>query len=96
MLILVDDGIATGSTMRVAVMALRQKGPRGIIVAIPVAPARVYKQLQHEADAVVCLSTPPDFFAVGEWYRDFSQISDATVHELLERADSLPQAPPSG
>ena len=86
--ILVDDGIATGSSMRVAVTALRQKNPRKLIVAIPVAPASVYRQLQREADKVVCLSTPPDFYAVGEWYRDFSQVSDATVRDLLDRAES--------
>jgi predicted phosphoribosyltransferase len=94
-LILVDDGIATGSTMRVAVSALRQKGPRKIIAAIPVAPSAVCKQLQQEADAVVCLSTPTDFFAVGEWYRDFSQVNDETVRELLERAESQREEPPS-
>ena len=86
--ILVDDGIATGSSMRVAVTALRQKNPQKLIVAIPVAPASVYRQLQREADKVVCLSTPPDFYAVGEWYRDFSQVSDATVRDLLDRAES--------
>ena len=93
--ILVDDGIATGSSMRVAVRALRQKNPRKLIVAIPVAPSSMYKQLQHEADAVVCLSTPPDFYAVGEWYREFSQVSDNAVHELLDRAESQLQQPPS-
>ncbi|MGA7710067.1 MAG: phosphoribosyltransferase [Acidobacteriaceae bacterium] len=88
-LIIVDDGIATGSSMRVAVAALRQKNPRKLIVAIPVAPFAVCKQLKHEADAVVCLSTPSDFYAVGEWYRDFSQVSDATVRDLLDRAPNL-------
>ena len=86
--ILVDDGIATGSSMRVAVKALRQKNPRKLIVAVPVAPSTICKQLQHEVDAVVCLSTPPDFYAVGEWYREFSQVSDATVRESLDRAES--------
>jgi putative phosphoribosyl transferase len=92
--ILVDDGIATGSSMRVAVMALRQKDPLKIIVAVPVAPRSIGKQLQHEADAVVTLSTPPDFYAVGEWYRDFSQVSDANVREFLDRADSLREQTP--
>lgn len=87
-IILVDDGIATGSSMRVAVAALRQKNPRKMIVAIPVAPLQVCKLLQREVDSVVCLSTPPDFYAVGEWYREFSQASDATVREFLERAHS--------
>jgi predicted phosphoribosyltransferase len=93
--ILVDDGIATGSSMRVAVTALRQKNPRKLIVAIPVAPSSICKQLRHEADAVICLSTPPDFYAVGEWYREFSQVSDATVRELLARAESQLEQPPS-
>ena len=94
-LILVDDGVATGSSMLVAVTALRQKNPRKIIVAVPVAPSDACKQLQHEADAVVCLSNPPDFYAVGEWYRDFSQVSDATVRELLEHAKSQSGLSPS-
>ena len=94
-LILVDDGMATGSSMRVAVTALRQKNPRKIIVAVPVAPAAACRQLQHEADAVVCLLSPPDFYTVGEWYRDFYQVSDATVRELLEHAESQPGLSPS-
>lgn len=94
-LILVDDGIATGSTMRVAVTALRQMSPRKIIVAVPVASSDACKQLQREADVVLCLSTPPDFYAVGEGYRDFLQVSDATVCELLERAQSQPGPSPS-
>jgi putative phosphoribosyl transferase len=93
--ILVDDGIATGSSMRVAVTALRQKNPRKLIVAIPVAPFTICEQLRHEVDAVVCLSTPPDFYAVGEWYREFSQISDTTVRESLDRAESQLEQPPS-
>jgi putative phosphoribosyl transferase len=94
-LILVDDGIATGSSMRVAIMALRQKNPRKLIAAVPVAPFTICKRLQQETDAVVCLSTPPDFYAVGEWYRDFSQISDTTVRELLDRANLQPGQSPS-
>ncbi len=94
-LILVDDGMATGSTMRVAVTALRQNDPRKIIVAVPVAASAACKQLRREADAVVCLSTPPDFYAVGEWYRDFSQVSDTEVRELLDRAQSQPELHPS-
>lgn len=94
-LILVDDGMATGYTMRVAVTALRQNGPRKIIVAVPVAASAACKQLQRETDAVVCLSTPPDFCAVGEWYLDFSQVSDTEVRELLDRSPSQPELNPS-
>jgi putative phosphoribosyl transferase len=85
-LILVDDGMATGYTMRVAVTALRQKEPLEMIVAIPVASSAACRELAKVADGVVCLSAPPDFYAVGQWYRDFSQISDAEVCNLLDRA----------
>jgi putative phosphoribosyl transferase len=94
-LILVDDGMATGYTMRVAVTALRQQDPVEIIVAVPVASSSACREVAREADSVVCLSTPPDFYAVGQWYRDFSQVSDAEVRELLERAHSQPELPPS-
>ncbi len=85
-LILVDDGTATGFTMRVAVKALRQKEPQEIIVAVPVASSAALKDVEQEADAVVCLYTPREFYAVGQWYRDFSQIGDAEVRDLLDRA----------
>jgi putative phosphoribosyl transferase len=94
-LILVDDGMATGYTMRVAVTALRQQDPVEIIVAVPVASSSACRDVAREADSVVCLSTPPDFYAVGEWYRNFSQVSDTEVRELLERAHSQPELPPS-
>jgi putative phosphoribosyl transferase len=93
--ILVDDGMATGYTMRVAVTALRQQDPVEIIVAVPVASSSACRDVAREADSVVCLSTPPDFYAVGEWYRNFSQVSDTEVRELLERAHSQPELPPS-
>jgi putative phosphoribosyl transferase len=86
--ILVDDGMATGYTMRVAVTALRHKEPLEIIVAVPVASSDACKEVARGADSVVCLSTPPDFYAVGEWYRNFSQVNDAEVRELLDRAQS--------
>src|ERR1700733_13330898 len=75
-IIVVDDGLATGSTMRVAVGALRQSKPARIIVAVPVAAAETVRRLREEADAVICLSAPPDFHAVSTWYEDFSQTSD--------------------
>jgi putative phosphoribosyl transferase len=85
-LIVVDDGLATGSTMRAAIGALRQSNPARIIVAVPVAAADTVRRLQDEADSVVCLSTPPDFHAVSAWYQDFSQTSDEEVHNLLKSA----------
>jgi putative phosphoribosyl transferase len=83
-IIVVDDGLATGSTMRAAVGALRQSNPARIIVAVPVAAAETVYRLRREADGVVCLSAPPDFHAVSMWYDDFSQTSDEEVRSLLE------------
>ena len=84
--IIVDDGLATGSSMRAAVAALRQKEPAQIVVAVPVAPPSAVQDLQREADAVVCVIMPEDFYAVGQWYVDFEQTSDAEVHGYLRRA----------
>lgn len=81
--ILVDDGLATGSTMRAAVGAIRLERPRSIIVAVPVAASDTCRDFQDEVDEVLCLHTPPDFFAVGRWYEDFSQTTDEEVRELL-------------
>ena len=83
--ILVDDGLATGSTMRAAAGAVRKAGPTSIVVAVPVASSEACRQLSREADEVICLSTPADFSAVGQWYDDFSQTSDEEVRELLSR-----------
>lgn len=83
--IIVDDGLATGSTMRAAVQALRKMQPRAIIVAVPVAARDTCERLRREVDDVFCLRTPEPFDAVGLWYEDFSQTSDEEVHELLER-----------
>lgn len=82
--IIVDDGLATGSTMRAAVRALRRMEPRAIIVAVPVAAAETCADLRAEADEVVCLRTPEPFQAVGLWYDDFTQTTDEEVHELLD------------
>lgn len=84
--ILVDDGLATGSSMRVAVAALREEHPGKIVVAVPTAPAETCEMLRAAADEVVSALTPDPFYAVGLWYRDFSQTSDEEVHDLLERA----------
>jgi len=82
----VDDGLATGSTMRAAVRALRKMRPRAIIVAVPVAARETCESLRAEVDDIICLRTPHPFDAVGRWYRDFAQTTDAEVHELLDRA----------
>src|SRR5437868_9038705 len=84
--ILVDDGLATGATMRAAVKALRQRGAAKIVVAVPVGPPDTCREIEQEADETICLSTPPFFQAVGQYYEDFSQTSDADVRELLSRA----------
>jgi len=84
--ILVDDGLATGATMRSAVAALRQQEPSRVVVGVPVAPLDTVETLRREADEVVCLSTPEPFRAIGCWYRDFPQTSDDEVKDLLARA----------
>jgi len=87
--ILVDDGLATGSSMHVAVLALKQKEPAQIVVAAPVAPRESCAELEAVADRVVCALTPEPFGGVGQWYADFSQTSDEEVRGLLRRAASL-------
>jgi len=84
--ILVDDGLATGATMRAAVKALRQRGAAKIVVAVPVGPPDTCREIEQEADETICLSTPPFFQAVGQYYEDFSQTSDEDVRELLTQA----------
>jgi predicted phosphoribosyltransferase len=86
--IIVDDGLATGSTMRAALHALRRMGPREVIVAVPVAARSTCEEFREEADQIVCLRTPEPFRAVGLWYEDFSQTTDEEVHELLARAEA--------
>ncbi len=84
--ILVDDGLATGSSMRAAVEALRRMNPLRIVVAVPVGSPDTCGALLEEADEVLCAETPDPFYAVGIWYDDFSQTTDEEVRELLERA----------
>jgi putative phosphoribosyl transferase len=84
--ILVDDGLATGATMRAAVKALRQSGAAKIIVAVPVGPPDTCRELEEQADETICLCTPEFFQAVGQYYEDFSQTSDEDVRELLNRS----------
>ncbi len=94
--IIVDDGLATGSTMRAAVSGLRARNPKRLVVAAPVAAAETCESLRQEVDEVVCTLTPAPFFAVGQWYHDFSQFTDEDVRELLLRAaDDLLAAPSS-
>jgi len=87
--ILVDDGLATGSTMKAAVAAVRQHKPRMVIVAVPVAAVSTCRELRADVDDIVCLHTPMDFSAVGLWYDDFSQTSDEEVRQLLGDARAL-------
>jgi len=82
--ILVDDGLATGSTMRAAVAALRQAKPNRIVVAVPVAAVPTCRDLRGDADEVVCLQMPEPFYSVGFWYEDFSPTSDEEIREMLE------------
>jgi putative phosphoribosyl transferase len=101
--ILVDDGLATGSTMRAAIQAVRAEHPKRVIVAVPVAAQSVCEALSHEVDAIVCLHAPEHFYAVGIWYEDFSQTTDEEVRELLAQAalerareSAQPEAPDWG
>ena len=84
--ILIDDGLATGSTIRAAAQALRQQQPARIIVAVPVSAAQTCDEYRIGVDEIVCAVTPEPFLGVGQWYRDFSQTTDAEVRDLLARA----------
>jgi putative phosphoribosyl transferase len=84
--VVVDDGLATGSTMRAAVMGIRRQHPAHLVVAVPVGARETCMQLQAEADEVVCAAMPHPFRAVGLWYEDFPQASDDEVHDLLDES----------
>ena len=84
--ILVDDGLATGSTMRAAVAALRMQEPKKLVVAVPVAAPSTCDEFKAEVDQIICASTPQPFYGVGQWYEDFSQTTDEEVRSLLEQA----------
>jgi predicted phosphoribosyltransferase len=88
--IVVDDGIATGHTLRAGIAALRTRRPARIVVAAPVAPASTCRDLRLEADEVVCVATPEPFGAVGLWYRSFPQLTDDEVREVLARGARQP------
>jgi putative phosphoribosyl transferase len=83
--IVVDDGIATGATMRLALRAVRRRGPACLVLAVPVAPGDTIEAFREDADEIVCLETPPDFGAISFYYRDFHQMHDAEVTDLLAR-----------
>jgi putative phosphoribosyl transferase len=87
-IILIDDGLATGATMRAAVAALRQQGAAKIIVAVPVGAPSTCQDLRNAADEMICLQTPAAFIGVGQYYADFSQTTDEEVRELLAQAAS--------
>jgi putative phosphoribosyl transferase len=90
--ILVDDGIATGASIRASLHALKKRGPKRTVIATPVAPPDTIELLRQEADDVVCLETPAFFGAIGFFYLDFSQVSDAEVSEILEQASKTQTA----
>jgi len=83
--IIVDDGIATGATVRAAIRGLRRRNPEAIVLAVPVAPRDTIETLRAEVDEVVCLEMPADFYAISLYYRDFGQTSDAEVTRILNR-----------
>jgi len=92
--ILIDDGLATGSTMYAAVLALRQQEPQRIVIAVPVAAGSTCLDLGREVDDIICAATPEPFYAVGLWYEDFAQTTDEKVRQLLTRAaEELPAVP---
>jgi putative phosphoribosyl transferase len=84
--ILVDDGLATGTTMQAAIRALKLQRPEGIVVAVPIASRETCEELKTEVDEIVCAETPVPFYSVGLWYENFSQLTDSDVRNLLEQA----------
>jgi len=92
--ILVDDGLATGSTMRAAAAAIKAQHPERLVIAVPVAPQQTCERLLRDADDVVCATVPEPFFAVGSWYDDFTQTTDTEVRELLRRSTNAPEEVP--
>lgn len=89
--ILVDDGVATGATMRAAIAALRRQNPSRLVVAVPVAAPDTAYRLSQEADDVICLATPSPFRSIGQWYRNFDQTDDEEVCRLLRQANESPR-----
>jgi predicted phosphoribosyltransferase len=93
--LVVDDGLATGSTMMAAILALRELEPACVVVAVPVAPPDTCREIADQADEVVCVETPEPFYGVGQFYRDFSQVSDGEVRALLRAAEETQPAAPA-
>jgi predicted phosphoribosyltransferase len=93
--IIVDDGIATGATTLAAIRALRKREPKELVLAVPVAPFDTLQRLHSEVDAIVCLDTPSDFGAIGYYYRDFRQVSDDEVIAILKRFPANKVATPA-
>jgi predicted phosphoribosyltransferase len=91
-IILVDDGLATGASMRAAIAALRTQGPAEIVAAVPTAPPETCRSFESEVDRIICAETPQPFQAVGLWYKDFSQTTDDEVREYLQLASEPPRA----
>ncbi len=87
--IVVDDGIATGSSMNLAIDALKKEGAKEVVIAAPVAPIEAANTLKQKADALYVLQTPPDFMAVGQYYADFHQLDDSEVTDILEKSRNL-------
>ena len=94
--IVVDDGLATGATMIAALHALRARAPRRLICAVPVASEEAVAAVRAHCDEVVCLDTPPGFYAVGQFYRDFRQVDDAEVVDLLREVGTKARTPSPG
>ena len=90
--VLIDDGLATGSTMRAAAAAVKQQDPRRVVIAVPVAARPTCDDLRGLVDQLVCVATPAQFYAVGQWYGDFGQTTDEEVRELLRRAETPDRA----
>ena len=93
--IIVDDGMATGNSMRAAVQSVRKRGPNEVVVAVPVAPKEAVAELFREGTRVVCLEQPRFFFAIGEFYKNFEQVEDSEVRELLESEWKRPGLKPT-
>jgi putative phosphoribosyl transferase len=90
--IIVDDGVATGSTIKATVHSVRKSNPKEVVVAVPVAPPDTARHLKEIADTFICLHTPQDFFGVGQFYNDFSEVSDEEVVELLRDTNAKAKA----